>query len=164
MNKRTVLSPDLYFSYGQFMIYDSAVALPGCAWTDKHTAQGFARRESAVSFSTLLEFGCATVTVMRGQYLPSTEYERVVAVPFSVKSAKINIEGPEEFDVERSVQLDPGRYRLTAAQFVLGDEEERIDLFFEPCNERLERSEILIVDEGLHPSDPLVETADVAQL
>jgi hypothetical protein len=38
MNTKVVLSPRLYFSYSQFMIYDETVKLPGCAWTAKHSA------------------------------------------------------------------------------------------------------------------------------
>jgi hypothetical protein len=63
MRPKIALSPRLYFSYSQFMVFDESVRLPGCEWTDEHSAQGFARWESTVNFSTLLEFGEADVVV-----------------------------------------------------------------------------------------------------
>lgn len=162
MNTTTALSPRLYFSYSQFMVYDQSVQLPGCAWTDEHSAQGFARRESTVNFNTLLEFGYADVTVRRSAYQPSAEHDRVIAVPFRVASGEVLVEGPEEMDVERAFTLPPGNYRLVAAQRVTGDEEEVIDLFFEPLAELLERSAILLADDALNPPTPLLETAAVA--
>jgi len=158
----TVLSPSLYFSYGQFLVYDESVDLPGCDWTEEHSAQGFARRESVVNFSTLLEFGESDVTVYRGTYVPRKEYERVVAVPFHVVTGVIVVEGVEEAMIDRRILLPPGHYRLTAAQYVIGDEEEVIELYFEPRAYPLERSEILLADEALAPPTPLVETAGIA--
>lgn len=162
MSTKTTLSPTLYFSYSQFMVYDQSVQLPGCAWTDEHSAQGFARRESTVNFNTPLEFGYADVSVSRSAYEPRPEYERVVAVPFLVTSGKVLVEGPEETDVERTFGLPPGNYRLVAAQRVTGDEEETIDLFFEPLTKPMERSAILVADDALNPPTLLLETAKVA--
>lgn len=162
MSTRTALSPRLYFSYSQFIVYDASVKLPGCAWTDKHTAQGFARRESTVNFNTLLEFGHANVAVSRSAYEPWCEYERVIAVPFFVASGKVLVEGPEETDVQRSFSLPPGNYRLVTAQQVTGEDEEAIDIFFEPLAKLLERSTVLVADDALNPPTPLLETAGVA--
>ena len=127
---KTALSPKLYFSYSQMMVYDQDVQLPGCAWSEEHSAQGFARRESAVNFRTLLEFGYADVAFSRTTYELQPEYERVIAVPFTVTSGKVIVEGPEEIGTERSLILSAGSYRLVAAQWVTGDDEEAIDLFF----------------------------------
>jgi hypothetical protein len=162
MNTKTTLSPRLYFSYSQFMIYDQSVQLPGCDWTEEHTAQGFARRESVVNFNTPLEFGYADVAISRKGYQPQQEYQRVIAVPFRVTSGKVVVEGPEETTVERSINLPPGHYRLVAAQYVTGDDEEVIHLYFEPLSKALERSAILVADEALSPPTPLIETAKVA--
>jgi hypothetical protein len=161
MNMKTILSPRLYFSYSQFMIYDQDVKLPGCSWTDEHSAQGFARRDSTVNFNTPLEFGYANVTVSHDIYEPRKEYERVIAVPFLVTSGLVIVEGPEE-TTERNIKLPPGNYRLVAAQHITGVEEEAIDLFFELLTKPLERSEVLIADEALNPSVPLIELAGVA--
>jgi hypothetical protein len=162
MSTKTTLSPRLYFSYNQFMVYDHSVRLPGCDWTEEHTAQGFARRESVVNFNTLLEFGYADVAVSREAYQLQQEYERVIAVPFRVTSGKIVVEGPEETTVERSIILPPGHYRLVAAQHATGEDEEAIDLYFEQLPKALERSAILVADGALNPSTPLIETAKVA--
>jgi hypothetical protein len=153
----------LYFSYKQFIVYDERVRLPGCDWTDKHSAQGFARRESIVSFGTLLEFGYAETAIIRGGYQSQRKYERVIAVPFLVTSGKVIVCGPEELNDERKrFDLATGSYRLVAAQHVTGDEEEAIDLFFEPLAEPLEQSAILVADDGLNPPASLLETAGVA--
>ncbi len=162
MNAKTALLPRMYFSYRQFMVYDQSVRLPGCAWTDGHSAQGFARRESTVNFGTPLEFGHADVVVSQSAYEPGAEYRRVLAVPFRVASGTVIVEGPEETKCERSFALPVGDYRLVAAQRLTGDEEEAIDLFFEPLVERLERSAILVADDGLNPPASLLETAGVA--
>ncbi len=162
MSTTTALLPKLYFSYSQFMVYDQSVQLPGCAWTDEHSAQGFARRESTVNFNTPLEFGYADVAVHRSAYEPNSEYERVIAVPFRVVSGNVLVEGPDEMDVERKFTLPPGNYRLVAAQRVTGDEEEVIDLFFEPLTKPLERSAVLVADDALNPSITLLETAGIA--
>jgi hypothetical protein len=161
---KTDLSPRLYFSYNQFMVYDQNVQLPGCAWTEEHSAQGFARRESSVCFNTLLEFGYADVAVCRSAYQSKGEYERVIAVPFAVVSGNVVVEGPDETEAGngRSVQLPLGNYRLVAAQRMTGDEEEVIDLFFELLAKPLEQSSILLADEALNPPSPLIETAGIA--
>ena len=144
------------------MVYDGSVELPGCDWTDQHTAQGFARRDSVVNFNTLIEFGYADVAISRGAYQSQQDYTRVIAVPFHVTSGKVLVEGPEEARGKRSIALRPGHYRLVAAQQVLGEEEETIHLYFEPLTKPSERSTILIADMALSPSTPLIETAKVA--
>jgi hypothetical protein len=72
------------------------------------------------------------------------------------------IHGPDEISIDRGLELMPGNYRLVAAQYVIWDEEEGIDLFFEPLPEPLDRSEILVADDALNPSYPLMETAEIA--
>jgi hypothetical protein len=162
MNSKITLSPTLYFSYSQFMVYDASVRLPGCAWTEKHSAQGFARRESTVNFNTPLEFGYAHVTVRLENYQPQVEYNRVIAVPFLAVSGKIIVDGPEEMSVQRTFNLTLGNYRLVAAQRITGNEEEVIDLFFESLTEPLERSAVLVADDALNPPTPLIEMAETA--
>jgi hypothetical protein len=160
---RPVLSASFYFSYSQFLVYDRSVELPGCAWTDDHTRQGFARREQNVSFGTLDEFGTADLIVNLGPYAPARAYQRVIEVPLHVPSGRVLICGPEDSDAEaRAVDVEPGHYRLVAAQALVADERETIDLFFEKVTPPSARSRILRADEELHPPDPLLETVDVA--
>ena len=156
------LSPRLYFSYSQVMVYDQSVQLPGCDWTEVHTAQGFARRGSVVNFNTPLEFGYADAEVRREGYQPQREYQRVIAVPFRVTSGKVVVEGPEETTVERSISLPPGHYRLVAAQYVTADDEEVIDVYVDLLTKALEQSAVLVADEALSPPTPLIETAKMA--
>ena len=156
------LTPRLYFSYGQFLVYDQSVVAPGCLWTERHTEQGFARRKSTVCFGTLLEFGYADVNYRIGRLIASESYERVIAVPFVVVTGKVVVDGPEENDVQRLVELPPGNYRLVSAQRALADDEEVIDLFFEKVDGLCHLSEIIVADEELDGGDALLETADVA--
>jgi hypothetical protein len=164
MKNPIYLKPDLYFSYSQFFVYDAAIQMPACQWTKAHSDQGFARREGTVAFGTLLEFGRARVGVVVGYYEPRSEYQRVIAVPFAAVSGKVIVDGPEETETgrERSFALSMGHYRLVAAQRVIGDEEELIDLFYELLARPLTKSSILVADEALRPPTLLVETAGVA--
>ncbi|MGP8199411.1 MAG: competence protein ComJ [Limisphaerales bacterium] len=158
----TIFALRFYFSYNQFIVYDESVQFPGCDWTDMHVAQGFARRESLVSFGTPLEFGYANANIYRGAYQPDKEYERVIEVPFLVTSGKVIVCGPEELNAQRKrFDLTMGNYRLVAAQCVKG-EEEVIDLFFEPQVKPLERSSVLVADDALNPPTLLVEMAEIA--
>ena len=144
------------------MIYDQAELLPGCDWTEEHTAQGFARRESTVCFGTLMESGFAEVAVSVGDFCPNESYERVICVPFYCASGKVTVEGPEETDVDRTFNLPVGNYRLTSAQVIVCEDEERIDLFFEPVSAPLNQSSILVADKILAPFTPLIETSEIA--
>lgn len=162
MSNEVALLARLYFSYSQFMVYDESVQLPGCAWTEKHSAQGFARRPSTLNFGTPLEFGYASVTVSFGAYDGRGDYQRVVAVPFLVTSGRVVVEGPEGTEPGRSFALPPAYYRLVAAQRVTGEEEEAVDLFFERLTKPLERSAVLLADDALHPPTPLLEDAESA--
>jgi len=159
---KIALSPRLYLSYGQFMVYDKNVQLPGCAWTDEHSRQGFARRESVANFRALIDFGHADVQVSLDAYEPRLEYERVIAVPFKVTSGEVIVEGPEETEPGRAFALTPGDYRLVAAQYATGDEEEAVDLFLSPATEPPQRSAILVADKALSPPSPLIEAAGIA--
>jgi hypothetical protein len=162
MSNVTVLLSKLYFSYNQFIVYDQSVASPGCAWTEGHSAQGFARRKSVASFGTLLEFGFADVEISVGKYESRPSYQRVIAVPFLVVSGEVLVQGPEETAAGRSFALSPGNYRLVSAQYVSGDDKEVIGLFFEPLAQALERSAILVADEALAPPTELIENVEPA--
>jgi hypothetical protein len=153
------------FAYSQFMVFDEAVNNPGCAWTEAHSAQGFARRDSVVSFGTLLEYGRANITISQDSYQPRGEYVRVFAVPFLVTSGKVMVCGPEEAnDPSKRIDIPPGNYRLVAAQRLTGDEndEQSFDLFFESIMIPLTRSAILIADDALDPPTPLLETVGIS--
>ena len=152
----------MQFSYGQFMVFDDAVRLPGCAWTRAHTAQGFARRESSVCFGTLLEFGIAEFEcVLEGPALKLERFERVIAVPFLVTSGVVRAEGPEETTAQTPFSIPCGKYRLTAAPARRGSGVLRMVIRFERSVE-ISRSEIIVADRQLAPGGVLLEDADVA--
>jgi hypothetical protein len=114
---RSVLSPSLYFSYGQFCVIDRDSDLHGLYWEERHYSQGFATRDSIACFSALAQHGYADVSVALGPYEPAANHDRVISVPFHMRSGLVAVEGPEEVNlVKRNVELAPGNYRLTAAQ------------------------------------------------
>lgn len=162
MTDEGVLPPTMYFSYGQFMVFDQNVQLPGCDWGEEHYAQGFARRESSACFRALSEFGQAKVRATAGLYVARDEYLRVIAFPFAVESGVVVVEGPEEIGTGRTMQLPPGSYRLVVAQVQTGEDEEAVDLFFEKIPQRAQHSEVLVCDGELNPPTPLIEMASVA--
>jgi hypothetical protein len=162
VSEALIYSATIYFSYGQFQVFDSSVKLPGCAWTDGHYKQGFARREQNVSFGTLLEFGYGDVVVHLGAYRGRDVHKRAIEVPISVSSGEVVIGGPEEYPNKQVVKLPNGHYRLVAAQTVTSDDREGIDLYFEQLLEPLATSQIIIADDALHPPSPLLESVEVA--
>ncbi len=162
VSEEALYSATIYFSYSQFQVFDSSVKLPGCAWTDGHYQQGFARREQNVSFGTPLEFGHGDVAVHLGPYRGKDDHERVIEVPIEVSSGEVVIGGPEEYPNKHVVKLPKGHYRLVAAQAVTSDDREAIDLYFEKLPEPLAKSQIIVADDALHPPSPLLESVEVA--
>jgi Competence protein J (ComJ) len=158
-----LLGPDkMYFSYNQFMVYDSGEKLPGSDWKDEHVSQGFARREFSIGFGTLLQFGHASVRVFIGSPAGIEEYERVVSVPLNVKSGDIRIEGPEEYPVERKILVSPGWYQVIVAQIAKSDEVEQIDIYLKSISSDSGGSSVILADEGLNPPKILLESAEIA--
>ena len=162
MSESAIYSATIKFSYSQFHVFDSSVKLPGCAWTDGHYKQGFARREQNVSFGTPLEFGYGDVGVHLGPYKGRDEHERVIEVPIEVSSGEIVIGGPEEYPNKHIVKMPKGHYRLVAAQTVTAEDREAIDLYFEKLAEPLTKSRVVVADEGLDLASPLLESVEVA--
>jgi hypothetical protein len=156
------IEAEIYLSYGQFMVFDRSVRLPGCDWTEAHFAQGFARRDSVAAIRALAEFGDARLRVFSGGYRALDEYARVMAVPFAVTSGVVLVEGPEGNGDGLSIDLASGDYRLVVAQTWADDQRLALDLFFERLARPLAGSEILLCDEELNPPSPLIETAAIA--
>jgi hypothetical protein len=152
----------IYVSYNQFMVYDKTVDLPGNDWTEEHSNQGFARRDSSVCFGTLIQFGDANVQVFSNSYVFNEKDERVIKVPFYSPSGLIFIEGPEE-ESRDSIKIEPGYFLLTAAQQADYENETLlIRLYFLKTEIPFSKSEILIKDEQLNPPNQLLETAEIA--
>jgi hypothetical protein len=162
VSEAAIYSATIYFSYSQFQVFDGSVKLPGCAWTDGHYKQGFARREPNVSFGTMLEFGHGDVAVHLGPYKGKDDHERVIEVPIEVSSGEVVIGGPEEYPNKHIVKMRTGHYRLVAAQTVTADDREAIDLYFERLAEPLATSRIIVADDVLEPPSPLLESVETA--
>ena len=156
------LQPAMYFSYGQFIVYDDGEALPACLWKQAHVNQGFARRESTVCFRTLLEFGLADLNVVIGCFNLDRAYERIIAVPVRVTTGRVMVEGPEEIKFRPPIALAAGNYRVVAAQLVKSETEEAIDVYFEALQQPLRQSQIILADEDLLVEGDLLETAEIA--
>jgi hypothetical protein len=155
------LSPELYFSYSQFVVYDREIDSRACDWTSEHCRQGFARRDHTVAVGTLLEFGHAAVRVCFGHPKSLDEYERVIAVPLVIESGWLAVDGVEEHPIDRMIKITPATYRTIIAQRVVDDEREQIDIFLDSYDGRTIQSEILVADDDLDPPERLVETSQV---
>ncbi len=160
--RTAILSTAMYFSFSQFMVFDKSVTLPGCAWTEAHFRQGFARRSCNVNFGTLMESGYAELNIYAGPYEYRSNYRRVIEVPILVSSGEVAIEGPEEVGVRRLLRIANGHYRLTAAQAVTANNHEAIDLYFQMASIQIMQSRIILADDALFPQAVLIESADVA--
>jgi hypothetical protein len=152
--------PDLQFSYSQFFLYDAAIPSPACIWTERHSKQGFARRDGVVAVGTVLEFGSAAVALVVDRPSNVQQYQRALAVPLHIRSGSLAIDGPEESPGVRKVPMATGFYRVTIGQNVLDDLREEVTIWLERSDIPFARSELLVVDENLDPSEPLLETAD----
>jgi hypothetical protein len=137
------LLPPLWFTYGQFLVYDKTAESLRGPWIEE--CDKFFRADSVVSFMTILELGTASVFIRLGKFEASDQYQRAISVPFHAKSREVVIQGPEEdWNLGRTISVEPGSYRLTAAQYVIDDDHEGITIAFERLLEPLERSEILV--------------------
>ena len=156
-----LLADTMMFSYGQFLVFDSAEKLPGSQWTNEHVAQGFARRDTTVSVGALLEFGAAELGVWKGLIGSLEEYERVISISLNCSSGILCFEGPEEAPVCRNVSVHPGIYGVAVAQRVVDERTEVVDIFLREI-ESLIPSKILKADTTLGAKHVLMETAETA--
>lgn len=155
-----VLSPDLYFSYRQFIVYDKGLQSPACDWTDAHCRQGFARRHRTIAVGTLMEFGTARVVVHFVAPSSITGFQRVIAVPLDIMSVQLGVDGPDEYPIERGCSVPSGYYRVYIAQKVTGEDREEVEIFLERTPIPIHKSQILVADEQLDPPSELVESAE----
>jgi hypothetical protein len=151
--------PQIRYTYGQFLVFDSSQEAPGCQWDDRHWNQGFSKRESIVSFSTLERSGKGKLLVVN-----SAEKQkgviRAIRTSIYVPSGKLCIEGVDEFPISRYVSLVPGIYRITASQGREANGQLLIFISVIPSTE-IEPSEVIVADDALDPHIPLLETSEV---
>lgn len=163
MSATRLFHGSIEFSHGQIIVADAAIKAPGNYWTERHSRQGFARRESSVGFATLCAFGHGRLIVDCGGLILYHRYERVIAVPFEVVSGRVEIAGPEEDYGIRVIALEKGNYRLVCGQRLRTDGALELGLTFEPVVSPLTRSEVLVQDAALSPVLPLIESAQIAE-
>jgi len=155
--------PVLNYAYGLLMVFDSCEKSPQSRWTQQHEQQGFARRESSVHFATLNQEGRASVEVFDGEPDSPHKGGRIIYVPMKLPSGQMNIQGPEEWQIERFVRVAPGEYTVTLSQLIDQETRELILDFFLSLSSTPE-SRILRADEMLKPPDVPLETADPVEL
>ena len=154
-------SESLSFSYGQVIAYDAGEQEPGSIWTDQHINQGFVRRPHSVGIRTLIQDGTATISVFRAEPASLEAYVRVISVPIELPSGVLRLEGPDEFPVERFVNVGVGVYRLTFCQAINADGDIRIDIFVGATAEADPRSRVLKADGDLSGFADSIETGSV---
>lgn len=162
----TLLLP---FGYNQFIVRDRDADAAGLDWSDRHVAQGFARRDQIISFGTLVGWGRATVHVQLGGQVDSHQYERIVKVPFHCPSGLVELMTPDMAYGESSFfQVECGHYSVLAAQRLVSDPGRlsahpliEVVLLLEPRDQSLDRSEVVKADADLSPQFPLLESADI---
>jgi hypothetical protein len=152
----------MYFSYGQFMVFDRDEQLPGSLWNEGHVNQGFVRRKYTVGFGTIFEHGTAELRVFVGTPANFIAYQRVVCVPIEAPSGELRFEGPEEDPIQRFVRLPPGAYNVCVAQRVISEGSLQVGVFVSPALDAPLRSSVVIADEQLKPQATLIETGEVA--
>jgi hypothetical protein len=160
-----VLSPNLYFSYSQFFIYDKGIGKRACDWTKDHSRQGFARREHTVAVGTLLEFGHAQVCVHAGSPRSIEMFDRVISVPLRIETGRLAVDSVEEYSIDRSIEITSGTYRVIIAQRAIDDQIEEIVIYLDEFKKGEPiRSEILLADDALDPPSTLLESASEPEL
>jgi len=146
------------YSYNQILVFDSLESTPGCQWSDAHWQQGFARRNSIVSFATLDQAGTAALSIVEdaGQ---EEGVVRAIQTSLDVPSGKVCIEGVDEYPISRYVKLIPGVYRVTASQ---RRDSSRLAIFLSfSHSSQFVPSLIIKADSLLNPRGELLETSDI---
>lgn len=109
----------------------------------------------------MLQYGQADTTVYFGPYLQQENYQRVITLPFHSPTGKIIIQGMMQIYLAHILFCDKGHYKLYVAQWIADEEDEceGVHLFFDPQENPVTKSEIIIADEGLSPPAVLLESA-----
>lgn len=132
--------------------------LYGDYWEDQHVAQGFLWYPASVSFGMLSDDGLVLVEVFAGepedQALTPT---RAIEVPFTVGERGAVLISDLSSDVE--VEIPPGEYGLRFETGASADPKYDWWCRFTFTPGALAEARLLVVDEGLTPSYPLLMTA-----
>jgi hypothetical protein len=166
--KTAVFEDRIFGSCSQVQFRDDGARMDSLSLTAALFHQGFARRDSVLYVSILLDAGFVDMRVFMSTLEDFSGYTRVLALPFSTPTGIVAVEGPEEYPIDRSFRLEPGNYLFVLAQREvprdpddLSLERQELDLFVTRTPELRAYSEILKADDGLSPQYPLIETADL---
>lgn len=151
---------NLFVTYNQFSVFNSQIPNPFNRWDPRHVAQGFAWRQGAVSFRTMVEDGDHNVEVhVRTSLGPIAPHAtRVIEVPFEVD--------PEE-EIELATISDTlplsvpcGTYLLRAEFLGERDGAQQVRITF--VKESDPQFSVPIADSELHPDLPFLTNAEPA--
>lgn len=154
-------SPSVRYSFNQVVFFDDSEGAPGSSWTEEHWRQGFARRETVVAFATIRQAGIALLNACYGSPDDSEPFERLISVPLRLPTGKLRIEGPEEYPIDRFIELPPGEYVVILGQRFGAHQALDFHLFVDAARGR-NSSQILKADQVLDPPPVLLESADPA--
>lgn len=152
---------NLEVSYGQLVVFASALRQPFNDWTDQHVAQGFAWRPGSVSFRTLVEAGPHSVEINIVDQVGAVDPDavRVIEVPFDVPANGAIEVGSISDSVPLS--LPSGTFLLRCEFLGSGDVAgERVRLVF--ARKDVPRFAVVRADEALSMDGELLTTAQAA--
>jgi hypothetical protein len=142
-------------------MFDESEEAPGSLWTEDHWSQGFVRREKTVAFATIDQAGLAVIRVLAGVPSNVEPYQRAICVPLRLPTGRLRIEGPEEYPVERFVEVEPGDYVALLGQRFDAGGVLVLDLFIDSARGRA-NSEVVKADPLLKVRPELLESAEPA--
>ena len=142
-------------SYAQIAVFDPALPQPFNHWSPAHAAQGFAWRDGSVSFRTLKDVMCGNIVVSdAATFSPSPNSVRSFLVPFRIPaSGQVEIASIGGSIIMNLPQGEVVLYcemlptYMIKFSFVRGEQAE---------------FRLLLVDDQLSPSYPLLTTAELA--
>lgn len=148
-------------SYGQLVVFASALQQPYNDWTEQHVSQGFAWRPGSVSFRSMVEVGRHTIEIDVANHVGTLHPDavRVMEVPFEV---------PADGAVEVGSIGETVRLTLPAGSFLLrceflqssGTSDERVRLTF--AQKDAPRFAVVRADPELSIGHDLLKTAEPA--
>jgi hypothetical protein len=142
---------DFPFEYHALFILDESKENPApFDWTKSEMIQGCQYTDSYIHVVTMASEGTAQLQIFLEEYSHNPEYQWVVQIPLVLYKGNLLVRAVSGYDLK--AELPPGNYKIVVAQTVLveDDEEkgtiERIDIFFMPTPELLQKSEVLFID------------------
>jgi hypothetical protein len=152
-------STELHYAYGLIMVFDRCETKPHARWTQQHEDQGFARRERSVLFSTLRQEGLARVSAFEGWPEDLNQGARIIQVPLNISSGNLNVQGLEEWPIERSMKVKSGLNTVVLSQRIDPATEQLVlEFYIDPV--ATESSKILKAGGLVKIPPELLETTD----